>query len=264
MWIVGASLFLRAGISAVWPYLFLQQASSAVVMFLVVRQLGVSFTEVGRTIKDVFTMWKAYGIHQYLGNISDFCNQALLPFLLPAMAGPVAFGFFTIAQNIAGSVTLLVDNLFNVRYREVASTGTVTKGHLMSTGLCVFVSVPPVLLLQRWLVSKVYGPAFATVADIVPLLLIGSVFRGLYRPFQTGGRRMGGQEIQVLLVSLVCRLPRSCSSPCSVVWPHGRCMELRLFDGILALPDPLLLFFLSPAFCGRQGTFRNRVKKCAE
>ena len=160
---------------------YLCSGLAADVLFLLLFR--PSFKKLRTTLGEIWELNRHYGIHLYLGQITDKSTYKLDGIFIPLFVDTVQLGFYTLATTLTAPIQMLSESLCTSLFqRFVKSERAIPKKISLFNLLWLISSTTGVIVLGGVLVTLLFGKPYDGVKRLIIPLALARLFQGLYQP----------------------------------------------------------------------------------
>lgn len=185
LYVIGVVVFLlfEFGNLSADMVIFMNLSSVAIGVVLIVRAFNPSFRNLRENLKKIWEKNKEYGLHLYLGQITDKSTYKLDGIFISYLVNTVQLGFYNLATTLASPIVLLSQSLSTSLFKDFAHKEKMPKKVIYPNFLWLAVCTPGLIVCGGYIVSSLFGDKFRGMNYLIPPLALTCFFQGMYQPY---------------------------------------------------------------------------------
>lgn len=124
---------------------------------------------------------REYGLKVYGSNIIANASQQAVSLIIPLYVSVSELAYYKVALMIIAPLSLISQNIALKFFRQFASQDKVNRKLYLINFLILCFGVLLVMICIDFLILQIYGIAYERSAGLVKIMIIGSLFNGLYQ-----------------------------------------------------------------------------------
>ncbi len=180
-----AALLILCNISTLdveWN-IILNLGSTLLALIIIISYLKPDFSAVKRYLGIIHLKNKKYGIHYYLGAITNQTTYKLDEMFITYFINTTQLGFYTLAHMICSPMITLSRSVTNALFKRFSAMKRIPVKLFLINGLWLAGCVAFLTLVSEPLVTFLFGEDFLTVAELIPWLALVFLIHGMGIPF---------------------------------------------------------------------------------
>lgn len=129
----------------------------------------------------------SYGIRNYVGKLSNTINTRMGVLIIAFFATKEEIGFFSMAVLLVSKIAVIPDSVSLILIPKISKNSSEIKKMVMSCvriiGLISGIALAILFFLSHYIVVILFGPDYLSVAELIPLLIIGYWFNSMAKGF---------------------------------------------------------------------------------
>ncbi|MDQ1318320.1 MAG: Polysacc synt protein [Candidatus Poribacteria bacterium] len=183
IYMVGILIFMALHKIGVISLIILTVGNTVIINLLIITIWKPSFKELRLNIRKLLSKNREYGIHLYLGQISDQSTYGLDGILISYFVNTTQLGFYNLAHTITSPMVMLSQALSSSLFKEFVHRERIPKKIIYLNFLWLMSCAVGIILIGKYIVFLFFSNQFLPVVSLIIPWSIASFFQGAYQPY---------------------------------------------------------------------------------
>ena len=197
IYMAGILIFMALHKIGVISLIILTIGNTAIINLLVITIWKPSFKELRLNIRRLLLKNREYGIHLYLGQISDQSTYGLDGILISYFVNTTQLGFYNLANIVTSPMVSLSQSLSISLSKDFVNMDRIPRGVIYFNLLWLLAYITGVIILVKYVVILLFTEKFLPMVSLSMAWAFANFFKGLYQPYNMFlGMRGMGKELR--------------------------------------------------------------------